>query len=180
MTTRLKEKYNKEIISPLQSDFNIANKFDLPKIEKIIVSSGLGKATIDAKILDTAKEVLRAITGQEPSQRKAKKSIAGFKLREGMPIGYMVTLRGNRMYEFLDRLINVAIPRIRDFRGFNYRSFDSQGNFNLGISEHQIFPETTEKAFPHQIGLQVTIVIKNKHIDQAKKLLELFGFPFKK
>lgn len=175
---RLQEKYRKEVVPSLQSRFEYKNVSQVPKIEKVVLNMGVGRAVQDSKAVDAACEDLAVITGQKPVVRRAKKSIANFKLREGMPIGASVTLRRDRMYEFLDRLVNVALPRVRDFRGISAKSFDGRGNYSLGISEQIIFPEinldkTTIK------GLSMTVVTSAGSDDEARELLRDLGFPFR-
>jgi large subunit ribosomal protein L5 len=175
---RLKELYQKEVAGKLQAEFGIKNPMAVPKIEKIVLNMGLGEAVQNAKILDTAVEELTAIAGQHAVITKAKKSIANFKLREGMPIGARVTLRGSRMYEFLDRLIHVALPRVRDFRGVSKRAFDGRGNYTLGVRDHLIFPEIDYSKVDKSKGMNITIVTTAKTDDQARFLLKELGMPF--
>ena len=179
---RLKQAYKEQFSKELQKEFDIKNAHDLPKLEKIIVSSGTGRNKDNKQYQETVALTLRKITGQEPTDRIAKKSIAGFKIRKGMgaPIGKMVTLRGDRMYEFLDRLVNVAMPRIRDFHGVSNKAFDNQGNYTLGITEQTIFPELTFEDTAVLHGLQVTFVIKNNDKEHSKALMKKFGIPFEK
>jgi large subunit ribosomal protein L5 len=176
---RLKEKYNKEIAPAIAKEFGITNPMATPKITKIVVNMGVGEAIANAKILDVAVEELKSITGQKPVVTKAKKSIASFKLREGMAIGAMVTLRGERMYEFLDRLISVAIPRIRDFRGVSPKAFDGRGNYTLGIREQLIFPEIDFNKVDKTRGMNISIITTAKNDEQARSLLKAFGMPFR-
>jgi large subunit ribosomal protein L5 len=176
---RLKEKYNKEIAPALAKEFGITNPMATPKITKIVVNMGVGEAIANAKILDVAVEELKSITGQKPVVTKAKKSIASFKLREGMAIGAMVTLRGERMYEFLDRLISVAIPRIRDFRGVSPKAFDGRGNYTLGIKEQLIFAEIDFNKVDKTRGMNISIITTAKNDEQARSLLKSFGMPFR-
>ncbi|MEZ4740929.1 MAG: 50S ribosomal protein L5 [Bdellovibrionota bacterium] len=176
---RLAETYNK-IKSGLQAELNIPNVMDTPKLEKIVVNIGQGEAVKNIKALEGAVRDLESITGQKPVMTRAKKSIAGFKLREGMPIGCSVTLRGQRMYEFLDRLINIAIPRIRDFRGYSSKAFDGRGNYTLGIKEQIVFPEIDYDKADRVRGLGITIVTSAKNDIQSKALLDKFNFPFRK
>ena len=176
---RLKEKYKNEIAPALAKEFGIENKMAIPKIEKVIVNMGLGESIANAKILDTAVEELRAITGQKPVVTKAKKSIAAFKLRQGMNIGAMVTLRGERMYEFLDRLISVALPRVRDFRGISRKAFDGRGNYTLGVREQLIFPEIDFNKVDKTRGMNISIVTTAKNDEQARALLKSLGMPFR-
>jgi large subunit ribosomal protein L5 len=176
---RLKEKYNKEIAPAIAKEFGITNPMATPKITKIVVNMGVGEAIANAKILDVAVEELKAITGQKPVVTKAKKSIASFKLREGMAIGAMVTLRGERMYEFLDRLISVAIPRIRDFRGVSPKAFDGRGNYTLGIREQLIFPEIDFNKVDKTRGMNISIITTAPNDEQSRALLKAFGMPFR-
>jgi large subunit ribosomal protein L5 len=176
---RLKEKYRNEIAPAIAKEFDIKNPMAIPKLEKIIVNMGLGEGIGNAKILDTASEELRAITGQKPVITKAKKSIAAFKLRQGMNIGAMVTLRGDRMYEFLDRLISVALPRVRDFRGISGKAFDGRGNYTLGIREQLIFPEIDFNKVDKTRGMNISIVTTAKTDEQARALLKGLGMPFR-
>lgn len=176
---RLKEKYRKEIAPALAKDFGIANPMAIPKITKVIVNMGLGEAIGNAKILDVAVEELRSIAGQKPVITKAKKSIASFKLRQGMNIGTMVTLRGDRMYEFLDRLISVALPRVRDFRGVSGKAFDGRGNYTLGIREQLIFPEIDFNKVDKSRGMNISIVTTAENDEQARALLKALGMPFR-
>ena len=176
---RLKEKYKKEIAPSLAKEFDIKNPMAIPKIEKVVVNMGLGEASANAKILDSAGDELKAITGQKPVITKAKKSIAAFKLRQGMSIGTMVTLRGDRMYEFLDRLISVALPRVRDFRGISGKAFDGRGNYTLGVREQLIFPEIDFNKVDKTRGMNISIVTTAKTDEQARALLKALGMPFR-
>jgi large subunit ribosomal protein L5 len=176
---RLKEKYKKEIAPALAKEFDIKNPMAIPKITKVIVNMGLGEASANAKILDVAAEELKAITGQKPVVTKAKKSIAAFKLRQGMSIGTMVTLRGDRMFEFLDRLISVALPRVRDFRGVSGKAFDGRGNYTLGVREQLIFPEIDFNKVDKTRGMNISIVTTAENDDQARSLLKALGMPFR-
>ena len=176
---RLKEKYRNEIAPALAKEFAITNPMAIPKIEKVVINMGLGEASANAKLLDVAAEELKAITGQKPVITKAKKSIAAFKLREGMSIGTMVTLRGDRMYEFLDRLISVALPRVRDFRGISGKAFDGRGNYTLGIREQLIFPEIDFNKVDKTRGMNISIVTTAGNDDQARSLLKAMGMPFR-
>jgi large subunit ribosomal protein L5 len=178
MSARLKELYSKEVAKKLRDEFGIKNPMAVPKIEKVVLNMGLGEATSNAKIIDTASEELSQIAGQKPVVRKAKKSIAAFKLREGVPIGTSVTLRGERMYEFLDRLINIALPRVRDFRGVPTRAFDGRGNYTLGIRDHTIFPEIDLAKVDKAKGMNITIVTTASNDEQARFLLRELGMPF--
>ena len=176
---RLKEKYNKEIAPQIAKDFGIENPMAIPRIEKIIVNMGMGEAISNSKILDVAVDELKVITGQKPVVTKAKKSIASFKLRQGMPIGTMVTLRGERMYEFLDRLISVALPRVRDFRGISSKAFDGRGNYTLGVREQLIFPEIDFNKVDKTRGMNISIVTTAKNDEQSRALLKALGMPFR-
>ena len=177
--SRLKEKYNKEIAPAIAKEFDIKNPMAIPRIEKVVVNMGIGEAISNAKILDTAVEELRSITGQKPVVTKAKKSIASFKLRQGMNIGTMVTLRGERMYEFLDRLISVALPRVRDFRGVSAKAFDGRGNYTLGIREQLIFPEIDFNKVDKTRGMNISIITTAKTDEQSRALLKAMGMPFR-
>lgn len=179
MTPRLKEKYKNEIVPVLEKDLEIANINQVPKIVKIVVNMGVGEAAADAKVLDGAVADMRAITGQQPMICRAKKSIAGFHIREGMPIGCKVTLRGDRMWEFMDRLLSTALPRVRDFRGINPNSFDGRGNYSLGITEQLIFPEVDYDKIDRTRGLDITVVTTAADDEQGYALLKALGFPFK-
>jgi len=175
---RLKEYYKEEVTPALIKELGYKNSMQVPRLEKIVVNMGLGEATQNIKILDNAAIELGRIVGQKPVTTKARKSIATFKLREGMPIGCMVTLRREKMYEFLDRLVNVAIPRIRDFRGISPKSFDGRGNFTMGLNEQYIFPEIDYDKIDKVRGLQVSIVTTAQNDDEGRRLLELLGMPF--
>ena len=177
--TRLREKYQNEIISSLQKEFGFKNVMQVPKLEKIVVNCGVGEAIDNAKLLDSAMADIAAITGQKPKLNKARLSVAAFKLRQGMSVGCKVTLRGNMMYEFYDRLVNVALPRIRDFRGVPTKSFDGRGNYTLGIKEHIIFPEIDYDKVAQIIGMDITIVTSAKNDEQGFKLLKHMNMPFK-
>ena len=177
---RLKTKYQNEVRKQLQDKFQYKNVMMIPKIEKIVVNMGVGEAATDSKAIDGAVRDLRAITGQQPMVTRARKSIASFRLRAGMPIGAKVTLRGDRMWEFLDRLTAVAIPRIRDFRGISPKSFDGRGNFSMGVTEQLIFPEIDFDSIDHTRGMDITIVTTAQTDEEGRALLDGFGFPFKK
>ncbi len=179
MAARLKERYNKEIAPALAKEFSIKNPMAIPRVEKVVINMGLGEAVANAKIIDTAADELRAVTGQKPVTTKAKKSIAAFKLRQGMPIGSMVTLRGDRMYEFLDRLVSVALPRVRDFRGVSPKAFDGRGNYTLGIRDQLIFPEIDFNKVDKTRGMNISIVTTAKNDEQARSLLRALGMPFR-
>jgi large subunit ribosomal protein L5 len=178
MAARLKELYTKEVRKKLQDEFGIKNPMAVPKIEKVVLNMGMGEAIQNSKILDSAVDELTTIAGQKPVITKAKKSIASFKLREGVAIGTMVTLRGEKMYEFLDRLINLALPRVRDFRGVAAKAFDGRGNYTLGIRDHLIFPEIDVAKVDKSKGMNITIVTSAKNDEQARFLLKEMGMPF--
>ncbi len=180
MATRLKEKYLNEIVPSLMSKFNYSSIMQVPKVEKIIINMGVGEAVGNAKALDTAVEDLQLIAGQKPVVTRAKKSIAGFKLREGMPIGAKVTLRGERMYHFLDKLMNVSLPRVRDFRGVSSKAFDGRGNYTLGLKEQLIFPEIEYDKIDKVRGMDIVIVTSAKTDEEARELLTQMGMPFRK
>ena len=180
MAPRLKEKYHTEVVSVLLEQLGYDNVNEVPKLEKIVLNMGVGAAVQDIKQLDAAVEDLRIISGQQPMITRAKKSIAGFKVREGMPIGAKVTLRGDRMWEFFDRLVAAAIPRIRDFRGLSAKAFDGRGNYSMGVTEQLIFPEIDYDRVDRTRGMDITFVTSAKTDEEAKALLDAFGFPFKK
>ena len=181
MTPRLQEKYRKEVIPVMQKKFGIKGPMAVPQIEKVVVNMGVGEAISDVKILDRAAENLATITGQKPTIRRAKKAISNFKLRENLPVGCKVTLRRQRMYEFIDRLVNVSLPRIRDFNGVSRKSFDKGGNYTLGINDQGIFPEIDVAARDHRIqGMDITFVIKGGDKEKNMELLQLMGMPFTK
>ncbi len=175
---RLRKMYLEEIVPKIQKEFGIDNIMAVPRIEKVSLNIGLGEASRNIKLLDEAREELAAISGQHATMTRAKKSIAAFKLREGMPIGCRVTLRGDRMWEFLDRLITVALPRVRDFRGVSARSFDGRGNYTLGIRDHLIFPEVDTHKMEHAKGLNITIVTTAGNDERASFLVRQLGMPF--
>ncbi|MBC7257898.1 MAG: 50S ribosomal protein L5 [Chloroflexi bacterium] len=177
---RLKDKYQQEILPALQQEFGYRNVMEVPRIVKVVVNVGLGEALQNAKALDAASNDIMLITGQKPIVRKARKSIATFKLREGNPIGIKVTLRGNRMYDFLDRLMNIALPRLRDFRGVSPDAFDGRGNYTLGLQEQLIWPEINYDTIDKVRGMEVTIVTTAKTDEEARRLLQLLGMPFRK
>jgi large subunit ribosomal protein L5 len=178
-TARLKDKFSKEIAPALMKEFNLKNPMAVPRLHKIVVNMGLGEATQNAKVIDPAANELAQVAGQKPVITKAKKSIAAFKVRAGMPIGAMVTLRGDRMYEFLDRLVNIALPRVRDFRGVSTRSFDGRGNFTLGLKDQLIFPEIDYAKVDKLKGMNVTIVTTAANDNEARALLKHLGMPFR-
>ena len=179
MTPRLKERYNKEIVAQLEKELGLENVNQVPRVSKIVVNMGVGAAAADAKVLDGAVADMRVITGQQPMICRAKKSIAGFHIREGMAIGCKVTLRGDRMWEFMDRLLSTALPRVRDFRGINPESFDGRGNYSLGITEQLIFPEIDYDKIDRTRGLDITVVTTAEDDEQGYALLKALGFPFK-
>ena len=177
-TPRLRKKYDEEIVKAMTEKFGYANRFAVPAIEKITINMGVGEGSQDKKKVQSALEEMQLIAGQKPVITMAKKSIAQFKLREGMPIGVKVTLRRERMFEFLDRLITIAMPRIRDFRGLNPKSFDGRGNFAMGLKEQIIFPEISYDAIDQVRGMDIIVTTSAKTDDEAREMLKLFGFPF--
>lgn len=180
MAPRLKERYRTEVMPALMERFGYGNVHEVPRLEKIVVNMGVGGATQDAKLLEAAVADLTIITGQKPAITRAKKSIASFKLRQGMAIGCKVTLRGDRMWEFYDRLLSTALPRIRDFRGVSAKAFDGRGNYSLGVTEQLIFPEVDYDKVDKVRGMDITFVTSAKTDEECRVLLEQFGFPFKK
>jgi large subunit ribosomal protein L5 len=176
---RLRDKYRAEVIPALTKEFGYKNVMAVPKVTKVVVNMGLGEATSNAKVVDTGAEELGKITGQKAAVRKAKKSIAQFKVRQGMPIGAMVTLRGDRMYEFLDRLMNIALPRVRDFRGVSPKGFDGRGNYTLGLKDQLIFLEIDYLKVDKGRGMNVSVVTTAKTDEEARKLLQFLGMPFR-
>ena len=178
MVSRLKEQYDTDVHPTMTERFGYQNQMQVPQLEKIVVNMGVGEAVQDPKQLDGAVADLTAITGQKPAIRRAKKAISNFKLREGIPVGCMVTLRGERMFEFWDRLVNFALPQVRDFRGVPLRSFDGRGNFNLGLQEQLIFPEIDYDKIDQVRGMNITIVTSAKTDEEASELLRLLGMPF--
>ncbi|ONI42380.1 50S ribosomal protein L5 [Candidatus Epulonipiscium fishelsonii] len=178
--SRLKETYNSTIINNMMDKFQYKNKLQAPKIEKIVINMGVGEAKDNAKVLENAVRDMQTISGQKPIITRAKKSVAAFKLREGMPIGCKVTLRGNKMYEFLDRLVNVALPRVRDFRGVSASAFDGRGNYALGVKEQLIFPEIEYDKIDKVRGMDIIIVTTAKSDEESRELLLQFGMPFQK
>ena len=181
MAARLRQRYATEILPDMQKQFNYANVMEVPRLERIVVNMGVGDAQTDARLMDNAMAELAQITGQKPSVRKARRSIAGFKVRAGARIGCMVTLRGERMYEFMDRLLNVAIPRVRDFRGVSPTGFDRAGNYTLGIREQTIFPEVNADNVTRVRGMNITFVFKNsRSVEESRELLRKFGMPFRR
>lgn len=180
MSPRLKTKYHSEVAPLLIETLGLANPMEIPRFSKIVVNMGVGEAVTDKKQVDSAMEELSLITGQKPKMNRSRKSIANFKVREGMPIGTSVTLRGDRMWEFFDRLLSVAIPRIRDFRGLNPKAFDGRGNYSFGVTEQLIFTEIDFDKVTTTRGMDITICTTARNNDEAKALLEAFGFPFRK
>jgi large subunit ribosomal protein L5 len=178
--TRIEETYKEQAAAALQREFAYANPMEIPRLQKIVLNIGLGEARENARALDTASADLATITGQKPVITRATKSIANFRLREGMPIGVMVTLRGRRMYEFYDRLVNAALPRIRDFRGCSTKAFDGRGNYSLGVREQLIFPEIDYDKIDRIRGMQINIITSARNDEEGKRLLELLGMPFAK
>jgi large subunit ribosomal protein L5 len=177
--TRLKEKYQKDVVPALQKEFGYKNIMAVPKIHKVVVNMGLGEATANAKLIDTGADEIARITGQKPVTRRAKKSIAQFKVRKGQPIATMVTLRGERMWEFLDRLMNIALPRVRDFKGVSPKGFDGRGNYTLGLRDQLLFPEIDYMKVDKARGMNVSVVTTAKTDEEARKLLQLLGMPFR-
>jgi large subunit ribosomal protein L5 len=177
--SRLKERYDKEVAPALKKEFGYTNVMAIPKLEKIVVNMGLGEATQNAKIIDTGADEVARITGQKPVATRAKKSIAQFKVRQGMPIGSMVTLRGDRMWDFLDRLIAVALPRVRDFRGVSAKGFDGRGNYTLGLKDQLLFPEIDYMKVDKARGMNISVVTTAKSDEESRKLLQLLGMPFR-
>jgi len=177
--TRLKEKYQKEVVPALQKEFGYKNVMAVPRIAKVVVNMGLGEATANAKLIDTGADEVARITGQKPVTRRAKKSIAAFKVRKGMPIATMVTLRGERMWEFLDRLMSIALPRVRDFKGVSPRGFDGRGNYTLGLRDQLLFPEIDYMKVDKARGMNVSVVTTAKTDQEARKLLQFIGMPFR-
>jgi large subunit ribosomal protein L5 len=176
---RLKEKYQKEVVPALSKEFGYKNLMAVPKIEKVVVNMGLGEATSNAKLVDVGADELARITGQKPVTRRAKKSIAAFKVRKGMPIATMVTLRGDRMWEFLDRLMTIALPRVRDFKGVSPRGFDGRGNYTLGLRDQLLFPEIDYMKVDKARGMNVSVVTTARTDEEARKLLKFIGIPFR-
>ena len=177
--SRMKERYQKEAVPALQKEFGYTNIMAVPRIHKVVVNMGLGEATSNAKIVDTGADEIARITGQKPVTRRAKKSIAAFKVRKGMPIATMVTLRGERMWDFLDRLMNIALPRVRDFKGVSAKGFDGRGNYTLGLRDQLLFPEIDYMKVDKSRGMNVSVVTTAKTDQEARKLLQLIGMPFR-
>ena len=177
--SRLKERYQQDVIPALKKEFGYANVMAVPKIQKVVVNMGLGEATSNVKIIDTGADELGRITGQKPVTRRSKKSIAQFKVRKGQPVGTMVTLRGARMWEFLDRLMNIALPRVRDFKGVSPRGFDGRGNYTLGLRDQLLFPEIDYMKVDKARGMNVSVVTTARTDEEARKLLQFIGMPFR-
>ena len=180
MASQMKEKYLKEVVPAMQKEFNYSNPMQVPSVNKVIINIGMGEAIQNAKAMDAAVADLAAITGQRPVITRAKRSVAAFKLREGMQIGCMVTLRGGRMYYFLDKLMNIALPRIRDFQGVSAEAFDGRGNYTLGLREQLVFPEIDYDKVDKVRGMEINIVTTARTDEEARRLLKLMGMPFKK
>jgi large subunit ribosomal protein L5 len=176
---RVRERYLKDVVPALKKEFGYANVMAIPKVSKVVINMGLGEATSNAKIVDVASDELSRIAGQKATVRRAKKSIAAFKVREGMAVGAMVTLRGERMYEFLDRLVSVALPRVRDFKGISGKGFDGRGNYTLGLRDQILFPEIDYMKVDKARGMNVSVVTTAKTDEEARKLLQLIGLPFR-
>lgn len=177
--SRLKERYTNEVAGALRKEFGYTNVMRIPKIEKVVINFGLGEATQNSKVVDVAADELGRIAGQKPVVTRAKKSIAQFRVRQGMPIGTMVTLRGSRMYDFLDRLISMSLPRVRDFRGIPTKGFDGRGNYTLGLKDQLIFPEIDYMRVDKPRGMNITVVTTAQTDEEARRLLQLLGFPFR-
>jgi large subunit ribosomal protein L5 len=177
--SRLKQRYQQDVIPALKKEFGYANVMAVPKIQKVVVNMGLGEATSNVKLIDTGADELGRITGQKPVTRRSKKSIAQFKVRKGQPVGTMVTLRGARMWEFLDRLMNIALPRVRDFKGVSPKGFDGRGNYTLGLRDQLLFPEIDYMKVDKARGMNVSVVTTAKTDEEARKLLQFMGMPFR-
>ena len=179
MSARLRDKYTKDVIPALKKEFGYTNVMAVPKIEKVVINMGLGEATANAKLVDVGADELARITGQKPVTRRSKKSIAAFKVRKGQPVGTMVTLRGERMWEFLDRLMTIALPRVRDFKGVSPKGFDGRGNYTLGLKDQLLFPEIDYMKVDKARGMNVSFVTTAKTDEEARKLLQFIGMPFR-
>jgi large subunit ribosomal protein L5 len=179
MSARLRDKYTKDVIPALKKEFGYTNVMAVPKIEKVVINMGLGEATANAKLVDVGADELARITGQKPVTRRSKKSIAAFKVRKGQPVGTMVTLRGERMWEFLDRLMAIALPRVRDFKGVSPKGFDGRGNYTLGLKDQLLFPEIDYMKVDKARGMNVSVVTTAKTDEEARKLLQFIGMPFR-
>lgn len=180
VSPRLKEKYRNEVQKALMAELNIKNIMRVPRIEKVVINAGLGRSTQNIKVIEQAMKDIAALAGQKPVPTKSRAAISNFKLRKGLPIGVMVTLRGDRMWEFLDRLISLALPRIRDFRGISDRGFDGRGNYTLGMKDHLVFPEVVYDTLDSSFGFNITVVTTAKTDEEGRALLNLLGFPFRK
>lgn len=180
ISPRLKQKYLKEIVPALMKELDVGNPMRVPKLKKIVLNAGLGRSTQNIKVIDQAMVDIAAITGQRPVSTKSKLAISNFKLRQGLPIGVMVTLRGDQMWEFLDRLISLALPRIRDFRGVSEKGFDGRGNFTMGLKEHHVFPEVDYETAESTFGMNITMVTTAEKDEEGRLLIEKMGFPFRK
>lgn len=180
MSARLLEKYRKKVVPALQKDFGIKNVMAVPKVEKVVINTGIGRIMKEEKSVEKIERDITLLSGQKPVFRKAKKSIAGFKIREGVNVGLSVTLRGKRMYDFIDRLISIALPRSKDFRGIDSKNIDAKGNLNLGVKEHSIFPEVSYESLKDIFGLEIAVVTSAKTREQGIALLKMLGFPIKK
>ena len=179
MSARLRDKYTKDVIPALKKEFGYANVMAVPKIQKVVINMGLGEATANAKLVDVGADELARITGQKPVTRRSKKSIAAFKVRKGQPVGTMVTLRGERMWEFLDRLLTIALPRVRDFKGVSPKGFDGRGNYTLGLKDQLLFPEIDYMKVDKARGMNVSFVTTARTDEEARKLLQFMGMPFR-
>jgi large subunit ribosomal protein L5 len=179
MSSRLRDKYTKDVIPALKKEFGYTNVMAVPKIQKVVINMGLGEATANAKLVDVGADELARITGQKPVTRRSKKSIAAFKVRKGQPVGTMVTLRGERMWEFLDRLLAIALPRVRDFKGVSPKGFDGRGNYTLGLKDQLLFPEIDYMKVDKARGMNVSVVTTAKTDEEARKLLQFIGMPFR-
>ena len=177
--SRLRERYTKDVVPALKKEFGYKNVMAVPRLQKVVVNMGLGEATSNAKLVDVGADELARVTGQKPVTRRSKKSIAAFKVRKGMPIGAMVTLRGERMWEFLDRLMSVALPRVRDFRGVSARGFDGRGNYTLGLKDQLLFPEIDYMKVDKARGMNISVVTTAKTDEESRKMLQLLGMPFR-
>jgi len=180
VTPRLKEKYAKEVVPELIKEFSFSNKMQVPRLQKIVINAGLGRATQNIKVIEAALSDIAKIAGQKPVSAKSKLAISNFKLRKGLPIGVMVSLRGNHMWEFLDRLVSLALPRIRDFRGISDRGFDGQGNFTMGLKDHHMFPEVDYESAESSFGMNISFVTSAHNDEEGRALIVKLGFPFRK
>ncbi|MFH0853615.1 MAG: 50S ribosomal protein L5 [bacterium] len=176
--TNIRKKYQETVVPAIKKNFNLSNDLEVPRLQKVVVNSGVGKALNNSKFIEMVTSGLERITGQHPIIRKAKKSVSGFKIRQGMTVGLQVTLRGSRMEEFIDRLVNITLPRVRDFRGLDPASFGQSGNYTMGIKEHTVFPETQSDDLDKAFGMEITVVTSTKNAEQGLALLKGLGFPF--